>query len=252
MRFRRWVLLALLLFVTPAHAAVEAYLRVIVPRAAVRTGPGGTYRALYFAARGEVLRVVDRNDGYWFHVVMPDGRLGWLYGEQTTPYEVEITESKAARGWKKFKEALFSPSPLPNAHAGLAFSGGVLGGDGLFMFRPAVTLDAHFALEAHIGESIGSDGALLLYGLGANILLWPLGPIVPFVTVGAGGATSFPKVNGVTQKSSSLFALDAGGGLMILFRKRIILRADVRNYSLFTPNKVENRQEFSGGLAVFF
>ncbi len=252
MSLRRCLLLVLLLACAPAQAAVEAYLRIIVPRAAVRTGPGGSYRELYFAQRGEVMRVVDRNDGYWFHVVLPDGRLGWIYGEQTTPYEVEITESKASRGWKKFKEALFSPSPLPNAHAGLAFSGGVLGGDGCFMFRPAVTLDAHFALEAHVGEAIGSDGALLLYGLGANILLWPAGPLVPFVTVGAGGATSFPKVNGVTQKSASLFALDAGGGLMILFRKRIILRADIRNYSIFTPNKVENRQEYSGGLAVFF
>lgn len=246
------LLVSLLLSATPALAAVESYLRIIVPRAAVRTGPGGSYRELYFASRGDVMRVVDRNDGYWFHVVLPDGRLGWIYGEQTNPYEVEVKESKIARGWKKFKEALFSPSPLPTAHAGFAFSGGVLGGDGFFMFRPSVTLDAHFALEAHVGEAIGSDGALLLYGLGGNILLWPLGPIVPFVTVGVGGATSFPKVNGVTQKSSSLFALDAGGGLMILFRKRIILRGDVRNYSLFTPNKIQNRQEYSGGLAVFF
>ena len=38
---------------------------------------------------------------------------------------------------------------------------------------------------------------------------------------------------------------------MILI-KRIILRFDVRNYTLFTPNSTENRQEYSGGLAVFF
>ena len=32
----------------------------------------------------------------------------------------------------------------------------------------------------------------------------------------------------------------------------IILRFDVRNYTLFTPNSTENRQEYSGGFAVFF
>ena len=72
------------------------------------------------------------------------------------------------------------------------------------------------------------------------------------VALGPGGATSFPKINGVTQASQTQFALDAGGGAMIIFRKRITLRFDFRNYTLFTPDSSENRQEYSGGLAVFF
>ena len=68
----------------------------------------------------------------------------------------------------------------------------------------------------------------------------------------AGGATSFPKVNGVTQASKSQFALDAGGGLLFVIRKGIVFRFDVRNYTLFTANSTDNRQEYSGGLAVFF
>ena len=70
--------------------------------------------------------------------------------------------------------------------------------------------------------------------------------------LGAGGATSFPKVNGVTQASKTQFALDAGGGLAVILKKRIILRFDFRNYTLFTPNTTQNRQEYSGGLAVYF
>ena len=31
-----------------------------------------------------------------------------------------------------------------------------------------------------------------------------------------------------------------------------LLRFDVRNYTLFTANSTQNRQEYSGGLAVFF
>jgi hypothetical protein len=249
------VLVALLVVAvapSPAWAKGDPQLRVIVPRAPVRTGPGFSYRELYRAEHGEVFGVVDRNSGYWFRVILPDGRFGWIYGEQVLPFEVDLEGSKASRAWAAVKRTLFAPSPIPSSHVGLTFSGGVLGGDGMFMFRPAVTLDAHFALEGHIGEAVGSDGALLLYGLDGDILLWPLGPLIPFVSLGGGGATSFPKINGVTQTGKTQFALDAGGGLALVMVKRIILRFDVRNYTLFTPNSTENRQEYSGGLAVFF
>jgi hypothetical protein len=246
-------LLAVLLFVSAtAHAKSAPHLRVIVPRAPVRTGPGPAYRELYRAERGEVMPVVDRNASYWFRVVLPDGRFGWIYGEQVLPFTVDTEERGAAHTWSVVKQAIFAPSPIPSSAIGLTFSGGALGGDGMFMFRPGVTLDAHFAVEAHVGEAVGSDGSLLVYGVDGNVLIWPIGPFVPFVALGAGGATSFPKVNGVTQASKSQFALDAGGGAALIVKKRIIFRFDVRNYTLFTANSTSNRQEYSGGLAVFF
>jgi hypothetical protein len=235
-----------------ADAKPAPQLRVIVPRALVRSGPGPAYREIYRAERGEVLPVVDRNSSYWFRVILPDGRFGWIYGEQVLPFIVDTQEKGAARAWSAVKDAIFAPSPIPSSAIGLSFSGGVLGGDGMFMFRPGVTLDAHFALEGHIGEAVGSDGSLLVYGLDGVVLIYPLGPLVPFVALGAGGATSFPKVNGVTQASRSQWALDAGGGAVVVLKKRIVLRFDVRNYTLFTPNSTGNRQEYSGGLAVFF
>lgn len=235
-----------------ASAKGEPHLRIIVPRASVRTGPGFNYRELYRAERGEVLKVSERNGAYWFRVALPDGRFGWIYGEQVLPFEVELEASRSSRAWAAFKNAIFAPSPIPGSHLGLSFSGGVVGGEGMFMFRPSVTLDSHFAIEAHVGESVGKDGSLVLYGIGANIFIWPAGPVIPFASLGGGGATSFPKVNGVAQDSKTQFALDAGGGLMFVIRKGIVLRFDVRNYTLFTPNSTDNRQEYSGGLAVFF
>ncbi len=246
------VVVAVLAAPRAAHAGSDPQLRVIVPRAPVRSGPGFSYRELYRAEHGEVFAVIDRNASYWFRVVLPDGRFGWIYGEEVLPFEVDLEGSKASRAWAAIKRTLFAPSPIPSSHVGLTFSGGALGGDGMFMFRPAVTLDAHFALEGHIGEAVGSDGSLLLYGLDADILLWPLGPVVPFVSLGGGGATSFPKINGVTQTGKTQFALDAGGGLAIILVKRIILRFDVRNYTQITANTKDNTQEYSGGLAVFF
>ena len=248
--------LAILSQVAHARSHGGAQLRVIVPGAKVRSGPAYTYRELYRAERGEVMKVIDRNEAtYWFRVVLPDGRFGWIYGEEALPFDVDVdhaTETSARRRWRHFRDALFAPSPIPNSHVSFSFSGGALGGDGMFIFRPAVVLDSHVAIEGHVGDAVGADGSLLVYGAGGNVLIWPLGPVVPFVTVGAGGATSFPKLNGVTQASKTQFALDAGGGLAFLFRKRLTFRFDVRNYTLFTPNSTVNRQEYSGGLAIFF
>jgi hypothetical protein len=246
------LLFVLLLLTSPVSAKSVPHLRVIVPRAAVRTGPAFSYRELYRAERGEVMPVVDRNGSYWFRVTLPDGRFGWIYGEQVLPFEIDLEGPGASKAWARFKDAVFAPSPIPSAAIGLTFSGGALGGDGMFMFRPAVTLHAHFALEGHIGEAVGSDGSLLVYGIDGDILIWPIGPFVPFVALGAGGATSFPKVNGVTQASKSQLAVDAGAGAALILKKRIVLRFDFRNYTLFTPNSSSNRQEYSGGLAVFF
>lgn len=245
--------LALLFALGGTAAAKKApQLRVIVPRAAVRSGPGFGYRELYRAERGEVMPVLDRNGAYWFRVMTPDGRFGWIYGEQVLPFEVDLSGSGASKAWARVKDAIFAPSPIPSSAVGFTFSGGAIGGDGMFMFRPSVTLDSHFAIEGHVGEAVGTDGSLLLYGVGGDVLIWPLGPFVPFVALGAGAATSFPKVNGVTQASKTQFALDAGGGLAVILKKRIILRFDFRNYTLFTPNSTQNRQEYSGGLAVYF
>jgi hypothetical protein len=243
--------IALLLAAVPARAD-DAQLRVIVPRASIRSGPGPGYREVYRAERGEVLRVVERATlGYWLRVQLPDGTLGWIIGDQALPFEVEVGPGGGPSAWDKIKSTLFAPSPILASHFGMTFSGGALGGDGLFMFRPSLVVDDYFGLEAHVGEAIG-QGSLLVYGLDADIFLYPKGPLVPFVALGLGGATSFPKVNGVTQAPITQLAFDAGGGAMLVLRKRLVLRFDFRNYTLFTPDQTQNRQEYSGGVAVFF
>ena len=252
MSVRACVIACVLCVAAIASARTVQQLRIIVPSATVRTGPGFLFRALYEAQRDEVLEVVARNGAYWFQVKLPDGRHGWVYGEQTLPFTVEITESHSRARWRRFTEAVFSPSPLETAHVSLTFSGGALGGDGMFMFRPAVIIDRYFGVEGHIGTAVGSEGTLLPYGVDGVIYFWPEGFLTPFVALGPGGATSFPKVNGVTQKSITEFSLDAGGGLLIFFKKRITLRADVRNYTLMDANRKSNVQEYSGGLAIFF
>jgi hypothetical protein len=184
--------------------------------------------------------------------VLPDGTYGWLLGDTAVPFEVDPDAAARSSSWARFKERVFAPSPVLRSHVGLSFSAGALGGDGMFVFRPSVVVDDHLALEAHAGEAIGRDGSQVVYGLDGDILIWPEGPLIPFVALGGGGATSSPKVNGVAQAQATDWSLDAGGGLMLVLRWRIVLRFDVRNYTFFNPNRTTNRQEYSGGLSVYF
>src|SRR5688572_9838671 len=80
--------------VLAAPAAADAYLRVISQRAPVHTGPGGAYRELYVAERGEVFQVLERGgDGFWFRVELEDGTTGWILGELVFPFEVVDEEN---------------------------------------------------------------------------------------------------------------------------------------------------------------
>ena len=231
----------------------ESEVRVIVPRAAVRSGPGPQYRVVYRAERGETFAVVERATvGYWLRIVLPDGTYGWVVGDQTIPFEVAPGARPSGNLGERIRATLFAPSPILRSTVGFTFGGGALGGDGMFIFRPSLVIDDYFAVEAHVGEAVGKDGSLVVYGAGGDVFVWPGGPLVPFFSLGIGGATSLPKVNGVAQTSSTEFALDAGGGAMLVLRKRFTLRFDFRNYTLFTPNATSNRQEYSGGLAVYF
>lgn len=242
--------------VAPAVAHAEAFVRVLVQRAKIRTGPGAGFRTMFVADRGEVLGVRGRGTrGFWYKVELPDGTTGWVHGEQVIPFEVVDDEGEVGvfgRAWRATKGAILGPSPVPYADVELSFSAGTLGGEGLFLFRPAWIVDPMFAIEAFLGESPRAQETLLLGGLGWTLRLAPGGPVGPYVHAGVGAGHFSPKEDAFTLEPRTLMVLAAGGGLEITLKKRITLRADFRNWTFFDENEAANAQEYSGGLAIFF
>ncbi|HEY2903630.1 MAG TPA: SH3 domain-containing protein, partial [Polyangia bacterium] len=175
--------LSLLLAAPRAHADEEALVRVLAEQAAVHTGPGFGFRVVYTATRGEVLPAIGRStQDHWFRVQLPDGTYGWLLGDEVLVLEVDTAETHRGPSlWKRMSDSVFSPSPLSDGHVGLTFSAGALGGDGLFLFRPAVVLAPPLTLEAFFGESVGNQVDVIYYGGGFNAFLWPASPVTPFV-----------------------------------------------------------------------
>jgi hypothetical protein len=246
-------LVLLLAMCSVAHAD-DLMVRILADRAQVHTGPGFGYRTIYTAERGEVLRAVERaTRGYWFRVILPDGTYGWVLGDEVFPFDVDVGAKYHEPGiFARMGDALFAPSPLGDGVVEFTFSAGILGGDGMFLFRPAILLDPHVGIEAFFGESLGNQTDVLYYGAGANAYLWPASPVTPFFALGGGGVTSRKKADQFTVRVGDFSTANVGGGMMFAFKKRVTLRFDFRNHIIFDPNHINSAQEYSGGLAIVF
>jgi hypothetical protein len=252
---KRWLVglaLAAALLAAPAARAGEV-VRVLSEAAEVRTGPSFANRSVYVATRGETLEAIDRASvGYWFKVVLPDGTYGWILGDEVLPMTVDPTAPGPPSLGARFVRAVFSPAPLSRADVGLTFSAGLLGGEGMVLFRPAVLLAPHLALEGFVGETVGEQADVVYYGASAVLFLWPVSPVTPFFAMGGGGAFARKKADQPVINEGQFLTANAGGGLLLAFKKRVTLRFDFRNYAVFDANYTRNLQEYSGGLSVFF
>ncbi len=257
-RGHRWPLAALvlaLLLGTSNQVFAEAYLRVISHDAPVHTGPSPQYRSIYIAERGDVLEVLERgNQGYWFRVRLDDGTTGWIFGELVFPFEVVdgVERGILERMGIAIRDAILAPSPVANADVEISFSAGTLDGEGTFILRPAWLVDKYFALEGFVGLSPRQQEDLFLGGLGWTLRMLPGAAFGPYLNAGFGISYIRPKADNFTQEEETLYAMVAGGGFEITFKKQITLRLDFRNWTIFDPDQASNGQEYSGGLAIFF
>jgi hypothetical protein len=237
------------------RADADAYLRVIAQKAPVHSGPGGGYREVYVANRGQVFEVLERGSrDFWYKVALDDGTTGWLLGELVFPFEVGEDGEPGifVRMGRAIKATLLGPPPIPYATIGLSFSAGVLDKEGVFILRPSVLIDPYWAIEGFAGLSPRGEKDVFLGGLGFTLRLAPGAVIGPYANLGLGAAHIRPKADNFVDKEETLMALGAGGGFEITFKKQITLRLDARNWTLFNQNHSSNGQEYSGGLAIFF
>jgi hypothetical protein len=266
MTLRAWALALAVTFtglaVAPSSARAdasepEAFARVIVDSAELRTGPGVSYRVLYTGHRGETFALDGRpGTGFWLKVLLPDGRAAYALGDEVQPFAVNPNDEGAPS-----RPGFFAPPPLEGSRAGLALVGGLLSipveGGGIQRYgyveaRPSLVLHKTVSLEGFIGDGLTSDGAQLLYGGGVSIYLAPSWPVCPFVGLWAGGLSVFPSETSFVLKREDLYLARAGGGLLFALRNRILVRIEATNLSLFSAESYKNAQTYSGGLGVYF
>ena len=171
-----------------------------------------------------MLTVIGRaTHDHWFRVELPDGTYGWILGDEVFPLDVDTAAAHEGPSiWKRMGHAVFSPSPLHDRERHASRSRpGVLGGDGMFLFRPAVLLAPHVSLEAIVGETVGNQVDVIYAGGGFNAYLFPTSPVTPFVGGAAGGAFGRKKADQFAIQTGNYSMVNVGGGLVSSFKKRI-------------------------------
>jgi hypothetical protein len=236
---------------------VEAFARVVVDSAELRTGPGVSYRVIYAAHRGETFALDGRpGTGFWLRVLLPDGRISYALGDEVQPFAVTPGEEGAPS-----RPGFLAPPPLEGARGGFAMVGGLLSipvaGFGVQRYgyveaRPSLVLHKTVSLEGFVGDGLTSDGAQLLYGAGVAIYLAPSWPLCPFVGLFGGGLSVLPNSDSFVLKREDLYIARAGGGVLFALRNRILVRLEVTNLSVFSADSYKNAQTYAGGLGVYF
>lgn len=234
------------------EAPAGVFARVIVDRTVLRSGPGGAFRGVRSARRGEVFPIAQRGTrGYWFRVELPDGTQAWISGDAVYTHELGPGEASGGR----FLPELFAPAPLPQATGELSFGFGVLGVNrpsGWMSVRPAIYIAPEIGIEATLAASVSEGGRLLIGTLGGIVNVFPDSPVVPFFGTGGGFVVSDPNADTFLLTSGVTGALYAGGGLRFAFRYRITLRLEARAWAIYDQNRFIAQEELSAGLTVFF
>jgi hypothetical protein len=243
---------------TLAHADdPEAFARITVDAADLRTGPGVSFRVIYTAHRGETLALDGRpGTGFWLRVTLPDGRTAYALGDELQTFAVDPHEKGAPS-----RPGILAPPPLTGAHAGLAILGGAAyvpletGGMhayGYIEARPSIVLDKTISLDGFVGDVLTSNGSEFLYGVGASVYIAPSWPICPFLDLGGGGFSVVPNSDSFVLQRSDYYVARAGGGFLLAFKGRIMVRLEATNLTIFNAQYYKNAQTFAGGLGVYF
>ncbi len=251
-------------YVAPASADedVEAFARVVVESAEVRSGPGVAYRTIGVVERGATIAVDRRgSDQFWLKVVLEDGRSGWMLGDDVEVYAVRPGDPD-----RPSRPGLFAPPPLVGAHGGLTIMGGVIGAriadgqggsfynaaDGYFEVRPTWVLAPQISIESYAGLTRNDDGSLTHLGVWGVVHLLPDLAIDPYFGVGGGYLWSKANADSFAIHDDKLAVARAGGGFLFGLRGRILVRLEMTNLTLFTADRFKNVQTFLGGLGVYF
>ncbi len=118
--------------------------------------------------------------------------------------------------------------------------------------RPSLLLTESVSVEGFVGDGLTADGTQLLYGGGAAVYLAPRWAICPFVGLSAGGLSLRRNPTAFVRGDQDFYVARAGGGLILALRNRILMRLEVTNLSVFTPDTYKNAQTYAGGLGVYF
>jgi hypothetical protein len=210
----------------------------------MRTGPGRGFPVFHVVERGESVRV-DKRRTDWFAVVDASGREGWVHRDQMAqtllPAGVKMEIDDPGR----------EDFGAHRREVGMLI--GDYGGANVLTLYGAYAFNEHLAGELAVSHILGtfSDGQYATVGV--THVPMPEWRIQPFLSIGTGVIRIQPKGTLVgTEKRTDQVAY-AGVGVRAYVARRFIVRAEYKEYVVFT-DRDENEEdiEWKLGFAFFF
>ncbi|MGQ0430092.1 MAG: SH3 domain-containing protein [Gammaproteobacteria bacterium] len=237
---------ALLAFLAAVGQAHAQGLEVIVvdPYLEMRTGPGRGFPIVHVVERGERVRVLKRRTD-WFRVQDADGREGWVHRSQ-------MMETLVPAGTRmEIDDPAREDFTAHRREVGLLL--GDFGGANVITGYGAYAFNAHLSGELALAHILGnfSDGQYAT--IGVTHVPVPEWRIQPFLSMGTGMIRIQPKGSLVQTPGRTDQLAYVGGGVRAYLARRFIIRAEYKEYVVFTDrDENEEANEWKIGFAFFF
>jgi uncharacterized protein YgiM (DUF1202 family) len=248
MVFAKKITVLLLLFAAFSSIgyADDDYLKVSVadPYIEMHTGPGVGYPVFYIAERGETVEVLKQRTD-WYKVRNRKGKQGWVSIDQM------------ARTLDPNGQPLAVAYPNKQAYIKRTWEGGGMFGSfggadvvsayGGYHFTP--NLSTELELSQYFGTfSNGKVGTISLVHQP-----FPEWRITPFFSLGLGRILTEPKATLVQTEDRDDELVNVGVGVSYYLTRRFLVRAQYKNYVVFTNRDTnDNIEEWKIGLSAFF
>lgn len=223
---------------------VEPMVQVVEPFVVWRTGPAVGYPIFHSSEKGEWLTLLQRKTG-WIKVQDEKGREGWVA-------VAAIAKTQDATG-----ETVKLSVPDLDEFSSRTLEAGILMGEfegapvtsgyGGYWFTP------NLAAELWGSQVLGSASEILM--VNANIVHQPFPHwrVSPFFTLGIGHIWVNPKATLAQPEERDNSTGHAGVGLRVYITDRYFIRAEFKDYKVFTSRSTnEEATEWKIGLSIFF
>lgn len=239
-------LLLLAALLTPAVSAAREYLQLFVtaPYLELHTGPGRGYPVFHVVPRDGSVDVLFRRTD-WFKVRTEQGVEGWA--SQTDMQKMVLADGSP------FKFDLGDRAGFTSHRYEMGMFAGQYGGATLVSGYMSFSFNPQLALEASVGQFLGNFSNGETEDIGFAHVFVPEARWSPFVTIGLGLVQTQPKATLVAAPDRDEQSAYVGGGIRFYLTRRFFLRAEYRQYWIFTKrNQNEDADEWKAGFAFFF
>ncbi len=238
--------MTLCLLAQPASAKEKNYPRakVVEPFLEIHTGPGRGYPVFYIAEKNEEIFLMKKRTD-WFKVRLFSGQEGWVHYKEV---DKTIQASGYQKGWSERFYDQYIDGRLQTG-----FAWGVFDEDSALYVRTAYRFTEGLSFESSLGFASGDFGDTNLYLVGLVITPWQGSWFSVNGTIGGGLVETRPAAILINAKSENFKTAYAGIGFSAPLVRRLSLRGDLRNYTLFlSPKRSRDVREYTLGLIFEF